>query len=433
MNEGVDLFDREGSTWQERLDLIVETMRAISLETNPHDMVAAYTERMRWMRMGRVISLSRRGIEPPKFVLARDSSWEKQPNPWHERDQLPVLEGGLLGELAYGNEVRLIQDLKVADDDPAADRLRGYGSLVALPVYDRGEALNMVVFLREGRNAFDPEDLPHWVWMTNLFGRATHNLVLTDEVKRAYALLDAELRLIADIQRSLLPPALPQIPGLDLAVHYRPATRAGGDYYDFFRLPDGAWGVLIADVSGHGSPAAVEMAITRTLAHIAAQEMSEPGPMLDSINRNLAARRIVARGAFVTAFLGAYDPQARTLRYASAGHHPPRLKRCSDGSLFGLEAPGGPPLGVIPTPRYREERTELIVGDQLLFYTDGITEAFNDAGEMFGCERLDKTIENCGIDAQALIDSVLDGLNRFTNGRELADDLTLLVARVTAD
>ncbi|MHC4819959.1 MAG: PP2C family protein-serine/threonine phosphatase [Planctomycetota bacterium] len=418
MSEGVDLFDREGSTWQERLDLIVETMRAISQETNPHAMVAAYSQRMRWMRMGRVISLCRRGVEPPKFVLARDSHWETQPNPWHERDQLPVLEGGLLGELAYGNDVRLIQDLQVRDDDPAADRLRGYRSLVALPVYDRGEALNVVVFLRESRDAFDPEDLPHWVWMTNLFGRATHNLVLTDEVKRAYAMLDAELRLIADIQRSLLPPALPQIPGLDLAAYYRPATRAGGDYYDFFPLPDGNWGVLIADVSGHGSPAAVEMAITRTLAHIAAQEMSEPGPILESVNRNLAARGSSARGAFVTAFLGAYDPQARTLRYAS---------------LFGLEVAGGPPLGVIQGPQYREEIAELVVGDQILFYTDGITEAFNDANEMFGHDRLDKTIENCGISAQALIDSVLEGLGRFTDGREVADDLTLLVARVTGD
>ena len=433
MAAGVDLFDREGSSWQERLDLIVETMRAISRETNPHDMVAAYTERMSWMRMGRVISLSRRGVEPPKFVLARDTHWKTQPNPWQERDQLPVLEGGLLGELVYSNEVRLIQDLEVDDDDPAADRLRGFGSLVALPVFDHGEALNVVIFLREGRNAFDPEDLPHWVWMTNLFGRATHNLVLSDEVKRAYAMLDTELRLIADIQRSLLPSALPQIPNLDLAAYYRPATRAGGDYYDFFPLPDGTWGVLIADVSGHGSPAAVEMAITRTLAHIAAQEMSEPGPILETVNRHLAARGSAARGAFVTAFLGAYDPHARTLRYASAGHHAPRLKRCSDGSLFGLDVAGGPPLGVIQDPRFREERTELVVGDQILFYTDGITEAFNDAHEMFGRERLDRTIENCGIDSQALIDSVLEGLSRFTNGRELADDLTLLVARVTAD
>ncbi|MHC4548682.1 MAG: PP2C family protein-serine/threonine phosphatase [Planctomycetota bacterium] len=429
----VDLWDRTESTWQERLDYIVETMREMSRKTNPHEMVAAYTLRMRALNLGRMLSLTRRGVEPPKFILARDSRWGTQPNPWRQREDLPVLEGGLLGQMAYGNKVWYLPDLHVDADDPHVDRLRGFRSLFAVPVFDGGEALNVMVFLRKPPDAFDPETLPQMVWMTNLFGRATHNLVLSDEVKRAYEALDRELKLIADIQRSLLPPELPEIPHLDLAAYYRPTTRAGGDYYDFFPLRDGSWGILIADVSGHGSPAAVEMAITRTLTHVAAQTETEPEQILAFLNRNLVARGSAARGAFVTAFCGAYDPETRELRCSCAGHHPPRLRRCSDGSLFGLGGSGGPPLGVVAGQRFEVARHRLVVGDQIIFYTDGITEAFNRDREMFGLDRLDRTLENCSLDAGALIDTVLDELNRFTNGREVADDLTLLVARVTAD
>ena len=97
--------------------------------------------------------------------------------------------------------------------------------------------------------------------MSSLFGRATHNLVLRNELKQTYDIVERELKVVADIQRSLLPQVLPKIPNLELAAYYRTSRWAGGDYYDFFPLPDGRWGILVADVSGHGTPAAVMMAI----------------------------------------------------------------------------------------------------------------------------------------------------------------------------
>ena len=108
--------------------------------------------------------------------------------------------------------------------------------------------------------------------MSSLFGRATHNLVLRNELKQTYDIVERELKVVADIQRSLLPQVLPKIPNLELAAYYRTSRWAGGDYYDFFPLPDGRWGILVADVSGHGTPAAVMMAICHSLAH------SLPGP-----------------------------------------------------------------------------------------------------------------------------------------------------------
>ena len=127
--------------------------------------------------------------------------------------------------------------------------------------------MNMVVSMRRQVNGFDPQRLPELVLTANLFGRATHNLVLSDEVKRAYEAVDRELKVVSDIQLSLLPERLPHIPTLEIAAHYQTSQRAGGDYYDFFKLPEGRWGILIADVSGHGTPAAVLMAVTHSIAH----------------------------------------------------------------------------------------------------------------------------------------------------------------------
>ena len=107
--------------------------------------------------------------------------------------------------------------------------------------------------------------------LSNLFGRATQTLVLSAALRDAYKAVEYELQSIADIQQSLLPDAVPQVPGLDVAVHYQMAERAGGDYYDFFPLPNGALGVLVADASGHGTPAAVLMAVAHSMVHTRAE------------------------------------------------------------------------------------------------------------------------------------------------------------------
>src|SRR5690606_15696186 len=114
-----------------------------------------------------------------------------------------------------------------------------------------GVGLNMVCHFRKAPNAYQHDAFPEFVLISNLFGRATHNLVLGAQLKDSYDELDRELQTVAAIQRSLLPLALPDIPRTSLAAHYSTSRRAGGDYYDFFPLPDHRWGILLADVSGH--------------------------------------------------------------------------------------------------------------------------------------------------------------------------------------
>jgi phosphoserine phosphatase RsbU/P len=427
------LFGPQAGDWRERLADVVAMMREMSLQTDPQAMVRAYVARARRLlpSVERFVSLSRRDLEPPKYRITRSSLWSQEINPWRDKDRLPVLEGGLLGELIYGDEPRIIDDLRFDPDDPAAEYFAGQRSLMAIPNYDQGVALNMTVRLSSEPHAFDPEGFPEHVWMSNLFGRATHNLVLSEDLKQAYAVVDRELRVVADIQRSLLPKAMPVVPTLDLAAHYQTSHWAGGDYYDFFPLPDGRLGILIADVSGHGTPAAVMMAITHSVAHAYPGAPDPPGRMLTFVNDRLAAHYTADNEAFVTAFYGIYDPARRTLTYASAGHNPPRLKRCEDGSVASLDGAGGLPLGVLGGQRYGQVTHELRPGDQIVFYTDGITEATDPAGRMFGLEQLDQVLENCHLTADGLIREVLDALEHFTAGQPPADDRTLLVAKVS--
>jgi sigma-B regulation protein RsbU (phosphoserine phosphatase) len=420
--------------WQERLTIIDKAMREMSQQADPQSMVSSYSSHIRkMMPAGGWMSLSQRGLERPQFRITRSSMWAKAINPWKEKNRLPILEGGLLGDLIYGDKPRLIDDIAplVNGGDPAIEYLAGFRSLLAIPHYDQGRAINMVILLEHEPAAFDPEKFPEWFWVSSLFGRATHNLVLRDELKHAYEIVERELKVVADIQRSLLPQVLPAIPTVELAAYYRTSQWAGGDYYDFFPLPDGRWGILIADVSGHGTPAAVLMAITHSLAHSLPGPADPPAALLGHVNRQLARHYTASNEVFVTAFYGVYDPAQRSLTYAIAGHNPPRLKRCGDGAVVSLDEVGGPPLGLFDELTYDEKTLALRPGDILAFYTDGITEALDSNGAQFGLNRLDQVLRRCGLDATEIIRATVEAVDQFTGGQPPEDDRTLLVAKVS--
>lgn len=429
-----DNHTSDDASWEERLRIIVEMMRDMSCHTDPQEMVRSYAEKIRQlMVIEQRVSISRRGLSYPYYRITRSTTWPDDINPWTEKDRLPIFAGGVFADLIYRNETTIIDDLTLPADEPAHEYLVGHCSLLAIPMFDQGEALNMVVLLQKQPQAFDKTRVPELVWQSNLFGRATNNLVLKEELRRAYQALDEEMRIVGDIQRALLPTALPKIPTLDLAAHYQPAQRAGGDYYDFFPLPDGKWGVFIADVSGHGTPAAVVMAVTHCIAHTNPGSAAPPGEVLSYLNHHLTTRYAALSSTFVTAFYGIYDPAKRTLNYASAGHNPPQLKRCLDGSLLSLDQAVGLPLGILSEGAYPEAVQQLQPGDQIVFYTDGITEAMNPAGEQFGLQRLDQELQQCSLQATALLRSVLQAVGEFAAGRPADDDRTIVVARVVGE
>lgn len=421
-----------GGDLSQRIQTVVEMMREMSVQNEPQNMVRAYGKRMRQiMPSDGAISLSRRDLVYPYFRITRSTRWEHSPNPWTSKDKLPLFKGGLLAELIYGDQPRVIDELQLDPNDPAIEYLQDHKSLVAIPLFDQGHALNMVVQLRNTVRAFNADFLPEHCWMANLFGRATQTLVLSGEVRKAYELVDRELKVVEDIQRSLLPLEVPRIPTLEMAVYYQTSKRAGGDYYDFFPLPDGRWGFLIADVSGHGTPAAVMMAVTHSIAHTHHEEPDPPSRLLNFINQHLAARYTNGNGTFVTAFYGIYDPTRRTITYSNAGHNPPRHKRAGQIVLGSLEGGQNLPLGIDPDERYRDVTQTFAPGDMIIFYTDGITEARSRSHELLGLERLDQVLLSADGDAHQLLKSVLKAVDQFTDAAAPTDDRTLLVARVT--
>jgi sigma-B regulation protein RsbU (phosphoserine phosphatase) len=409
-----------------RLQQIDELVKELSSQDDPDRLIRAFGRQSQLLiRRDGFVTLSRRDLEAPRYRISRSWLWQEPINPWAEPHRLPVFDRGLLGELLYAGRPALIHRLEVAADDPAAAHLEGMRSLVCVPGYDRGQPLNMTVMLRREPDSFTPADLETLLLNANLLGRAVTNLLLAQQLQEAYRQLDHEMHQVGRMQRHLLPAELPPIDGLELGASYVTCNRAGGDYYDVLPLPEGQWGLFLADVSGHGTPAAVVMAMMHTLLHAFPGPPWPPARVLAHLNRHLLA--VAPEGMFATALYGVYDPSRRRLRYAVAGHPLPRL-RCGACCVREVDRTGGLPLGVLPDETWAEGEFILKPGDALLLYTDGIIEGTNHTGRPFGLEQLDEALRLGPPRAGALVGHIERHYQDFCNGAPDLDDRTLLAA-----
>jgi sigma-B regulation protein RsbU (phosphoserine phosphatase) len=201
----------------------------------------------------------------------------------------------------------------------------------------------------------------------------------------------------------------------------------GGDYYDFLTYPDGRIGIVIADVAGKGMPAALVMASLQAKVQALADTPGDTADMVGRLNRGIAGACPPNR--FVTLFFAVLDPRSGELAYSNAGHNPPFLVR-PNGEIAALEG-GGPPLGILPAIRYQEEHGRMEPGDVLLLYSDGVTEAFNPAGEEFDERVKDVVVEKRGEPAAAIVEAVHEAVAAWTAGQPATDDITVVVARRT--
>jgi sigma-B regulation protein RsbU (phosphoserine phosphatase) len=226
------------------------------------------------------------------------------------------------------------------------------------------------------------------------------------------------------IQRGLLPAAMPQAAGVQLASSWQPANGVGGDCFDALTFGGGGVGLTIADVAGKGVPAALLMSNLQAAVRAFAQEGTAPGSVCTSVNRLLC--RNMASGRFVTFCYVRIDTAARRLTYANAGHNPPLLIRRS-GSVDQL-APSGTVLGVFAESAYEQGDFAIAPGDRLVLYTDGITEGRNAAGDEFGEDRLaDAASRHRALPAEEMLAAILRDVEAF-NGGKYEDDATLIVA-----
>ncbi len=282
------------------------------------------------------------------------------------------------------------------------------------------------------------------IWLVGVFGiflggqrlRANRDVIEAQkerliehghQLEEANELLDAELRSVGEVQASLLPTQIPVIPGFEGATHYKPAKRAGGDYFNVFPLPEDHWGVLVADVSGHGASAAVVMAMTHAMLQIAA-EKTPPAHVLKYLNEALAG--IIQSDQFVTCCYGILDLPSRKFTFALAGHPPPLMFDSSTGRVYAPEIQYGHPLGIFPEAEFAASSVTLKPGDLVLLFTDGITEAFDADHRQFGLPGLVTQLEARGSEGpEAVRKAVLAALDEHRGGVELADDITLVVLR----
>ncbi|MGI5939067.1 PP2C family protein-serine/threonine phosphatase, partial [Methanoculleus thermophilus] len=238
----------------------------------------------------------------------------------------------------------------------------------------------------------------------------------------------AELRIARDIQMSFLPDRLPEIPGLELAALSLPAKEVGGDFYDAIPLSGNRTAFVIADVAGKGVPAALFMALSRTVLRANAQVPRSAREAVSEANTLIAED--AKSGMFVTLFYAVVDPAEKTLAYVNAGHNPPLLFRSGGGRPVKLKGTGII-IGVMPDAEYREETIRLESGDLLLLYTDGVTEAINSAEEQFGEERLIETVmRSRDLPPAEIVGRVRDAVMQFSGDEPQFDDQTLMVIRV---
>jgi len=256
-------------------------------------------------------------------------------------------------------------------------------------------------------------------------------------------LLQHEMRIIAQLQRRLLPQQISQPSGWEIAVHYPQSPWPGGDYYDIFLLPDGRLTLLVADASGHSGASAVMMAQVRTLLHscplscgqdrrpfcpLDCQVSQAPNVVLSHLSRILAENSL--DGHFMTAFYGILRPTTGLLQFAIAGHPSPRWWRRSARSVQALPDIAGLPLGIEPSTCYANGRVHLERGDALLCYTDGLTDAWNANGNAFGRKAVDVAIrEAADCTAEGIRDQLLASFSRFLGGSQPQDNVTLVVVR----
>jgi sigma-B regulation protein RsbU (phosphoserine phosphatase) len=246
------------------------------------------------------------------------------------------------------------------------------------------------------------------------------------------ARLKTEMDMAAKIQLQLLPQQFPHINGLDIYAHSYPAEQVGGDFYDFSAYKDRPFVFAIGDVSGKGLPAALFMTMTRTVLHTTARSLPsiDPKAILTRVNEDLY-EDFSEVGMFATAFAGCYDSHSARLSYANAGHSP--IIYCPAGGPAILLEADAPMLGILPTSTCTNHVLPFRTNDILVAATDGLNESFNADGEMFGYERLLKTVETLAhLSSKQIGNELLKAINQFTRGYVQSDDQTFIIIKGVA-
>jgi len=331
--------------------------------------------------------------------------------------------------LAYLASVSGVVEVDRLDlDSPALSAMKAAEVKVVVPLVSQGELIGLLnLGPRMSQQEYSADDrklLSDLASQTAPAVRVAQLVRQQQKEAQERERIEGELRVARLIQQTLLPKAVPELPGYGIAAYYQPAREVGGDFYDFLELEDGRLGLIVGDVTDKGVPAALVMATTRTMLRAAAARLDSPGEVLERVNDVLHPD--IPPNMFVTCLYAILDPETGLLRYANAGHDLPYLRHAN--GVTELRATGMP-LGLMPGMGYEEKEATLEVGDGVLFYSDGLVEAHDPDREMFGFPRLQGFV-GAHDGGATLVDFLLAELDRFVGaGWEQEDDITLVTLK----
>jgi serine phosphatase RsbU (regulator of sigma subunit)/predicted ester cyclase len=359
-------------------------------------------------------------------MLAADFVNHNRLLPGQESDRENYMRGISEYQAAL-SERRLIIEDQVAGDDEVVTRFMVYA------IHDRRELMGVAP---SGREMPNRAIVIHRIvegkiaeeWGMGTLGAKLRGQRLEQEIRERQR-VEQELQVARRIQQASLPKDVPTLESWQITPYYQPAREVGGDFYDFFDLGESRIGVAVGDATGKGVPAAIAASASCSMLRAIARVLgsSSPGEVLSQVNETLVAR--IPPNMFVTCFYAILDPKSATLSYANAGHDLPYLCR-SDGYVEELRA-RGMPLGLMPGMGYEEREVSLREGNCVLCYSDGLVEAHDPMGEMFGFPRLRALIaEHADEEERSLGDFLMEELYSFVGeGWEQEDDITLLTLR----
>jgi sigma-B regulation protein RsbU (phosphoserine phosphatase) len=365
------------------------------------------------------------------------ADWEGQPDETcvfhtqavrgYEIDDLQELHlkmgEGLIGHVAVTGKPYVSHDVR-RDPRYINARPRTNSEMVA-PIISNNEVIGVFDLESDEVNAYSNDDLEVLLLLASQVAIIIEKVMLHEQMIEKQR-LEAQLEVARQVQLELLPPRDPQLDGFDISAYNFPTEEVSGDYYDWVRIYDDQIGIVIADVSGKGVPAALLMAFLR--ASLRAATHIGYAPHISMTKVNYLLWESIERNQFVTAFYGVLDATNRTLAYSNAGHVPALLMNADGTARY--EERGGVPLGMFRDTRYYEYFQTIAPGQVFVLYTDGVTEAMNSADEEYGRERLLEAARKCReLSAREMVDFIHRDLTAWTEGRGAHDDVTFFIIK----
>jgi sigma-B regulation protein RsbU (phosphoserine phosphatase) len=397
-------------------DISLEMGSTLEVDELVHKIAAAVKQKINYQTFSIFLLDEKQGLLRPKFVI-RSNERENQ------KLVLP-LGTGLIGTAA-----KLNVPLRIADVTKDSRYLNVHAetrSELVVPLASKGRVVGVVDLESTEVGYFTEYHERFLMTLASRMASALVNAELYARVAENESRLGREMKIAREIQHQLMPDEVPSIPPLEMAVLFKPVAQLGGDLYDWITFDDSRLAIVIGDVAGKGAPAALYGALSSGVIRTRAGRKYPPGQMLELVNKTLYQRPI--EGQYVAVTYAIYDPTTRSISLSNSGLPYPLLVRAGQPTFLDL---GGIPLGLFPDSHYEETALQLLSGDILVFYSDGVVEMRNDVGEEFGLKRLADTVgANHEKNPQEIVKAVSAALADFIGRVRPQDDRTMVVVKM---